>query len=160
MATKIKIDGKIYNSIDEAAKAFQITKAGMYMRLNRLYKDGHTYEYIDEAKQKRAEATKEKLKPKLNPVLIDLGITEPGISIRLNHCLKYERVETVDQLLKLNVCDLLKMPNMGRKSVGRLIDALAKKGLYISTRDTMQKDPNMSLQEYIKQQKQYFGIKN
>jgi len=160
MATKIKVDGKIYNSIDEAAKAFQITKAGMYMRLNHPYKDGHTYEYVDEAKQKRAEATKEKLKPKLNPVLIELGIIEPGISIRLNHCLKYEHVETVDQLLKLNVCDLLKMPNMGRKSVGRLIDALAEKGLYISTRYNEQKNSDMPLGEYVKQQKQYFGIKD
>ncbi len=159
MPTKIKIDGKVYNSIDEAAKVFQITRGGMYMRLNHPCKDGHTYEYIDEAKQKRAEATKERLKPKLSPVLIELGITESGIDMRLNHYLQDERIETMDQLLKYSVWDILKIPNLGKKSVGKIIDALAKKGLYLSTRYDERKDPNMSLQEYIKQQKQYCGIK-
>lgn len=159
MPTKIKIDGKVYNSINEAAEVFQITRGGMYARLNHPYKDGHTYEYINEAKQKRAEATKERLKPKLSPVLIELGITEPGISTRLNHYLQNERIETMDQLLKRSVWDILKIPNLGKKSVGKIIDALAKKGLYLSTRCDERKDPNMSLQEYIKQQKQSCGIK-
>lgn len=65
----------------------------------------------------------------------------------------------MDQLLKRSVWDILKIPNLGKKSVGKIIDALAKKGLYLSTRYDERKDPNMSLQEYIKQQKQYCGIK-
>lgn len=59
MPTKIKIDGKIYNSINEAAEVFQITRGGMYARLNHPYKDGHTYEYINEAKQKQHCCIKE-----------------------------------------------------------------------------------------------------
>ena len=48
---------------------------------------------------------------------------------RADNCLKSENVRTIGALLLLSECDLLKIPNLGRKSLKEIKAALAGKGL-------------------------------
>lgn len=51
------------------------------------------------------------------------------ISVRAVNCLRGEGIYTLDELLELTSIDLLKTPNLGRKSHTEIINALADRGL-------------------------------
>lgn len=124
----VKINGKIYKSYAEACKALDISSALLYSRLQRVTPlRGVTYEYVEEDKRRKVQE-----KYGLHPIIVELGITNPGICVRLSNCLRNDKIETMEQLLEHSESDLLKTPNMGFKSLKVLIDALEEKGLHLN----------------------------
>ena len=54
------------------------------------------------------------------------------LSIRVQHCLQAEEIETIEQLLLCKESDLLKTPNLGRKSLNEIKEALALRGMRLA----------------------------
>lgn len=52
-------------------------------------------------------------------------------TVRTANCLKAEGIETVDQLIACTAGELLKAPNLGRKSLKEIQDTLALRGLFL-----------------------------
>lgn len=75
----------------------------------------------------------EQPKPQYDPIL-DQGVEHLDINVRTQNCLIHAGgVRYIGQLLPLSKNDLLKIPNLGRKSVAELIDLMAAKGLQLET---------------------------
>jgi DNA-directed RNA polymerase alpha subunit len=64
-----------------------------------------------------------------NGVAVGRKIEELGLLVKTENCLKADGICTVEQLTKLTSNHLLKIPNMGRKSVGEIEQALFMQGL-------------------------------
>lgn len=56
-------------------------------------------------------------------------IGDLGLSARSGSCLEAESIRTISQLLRCTENDLLKVPNLGRRSLNELKDRLAERGL-------------------------------
>jgi DNA-directed RNA polymerase alpha subunit len=65
-------------------------------------------------------------------ILNSMDIGELNISLRPYTCLKRSEINTVSDLLKKSKKDLLKLPNLGKKSVEEIEKSLAQKGLFLS----------------------------
>ena len=61
-----------------------------------------------------------------------MDIGELNISLRPYTCLKRSNINTVLELLKKSKKDLLKLSNLGKKSVEEIEKSLAQKGLFLS----------------------------
>lgn len=57
------------------------------------------------------------------------GLEKLNLTVRTQRCLKVDEVYTLTQLLNCTKYRLLKIPNMGRKSVNEVIEKLAEYGL-------------------------------
>lgn len=57
------------------------------------------------------------------------GIELLELTVRSEHCLKAEGIYTVSQLLKYSDIGLLRLPNLGRKSLREIIEQLDARGL-------------------------------
>lgn len=55
-----------------------------------------------------------------------------NLDLRAFHCLMAEEIYTVQQLLKFTEQQLLRVPNLGRKSLNRLKEQLALQGLALA----------------------------
>ena len=64
-----------------------------------------------------------------NGVAVGREIEELGLLVKTENCLKADGICTVEQLTKLTSNHLLKIPNMGRKSVMEIEQALFVQGL-------------------------------
>ena len=64
-----------------------------------------------------------------NGVAVGRKIEELGLLVKTENCLKADGICTVEQLTKLTSNHLLKIPNMGRKSVREIEQALFMQGL-------------------------------
>lgn len=66
----------------------------------------------------------------LHPIIkeLEMGFI-PRFTIRLSNMLYSNKIETLDDLVKYDVRDLLKTPNIGPKSISVLEHALKKKNL-------------------------------
>lgn len=131
MVTKVKIDGKVYNSLVEGAASLGINPAALYNRLN-YYKhkiNGHVCEYAD-----KKQLDKVKNKHVLNPLIKELGIDKinPKLTIRISNRLNDNKIYTLEDLTKYSENDLLKMPDFGRKCLEVMNKALAKKYLWLA----------------------------
>ncbi len=65
-------------------------------------------------------------------ILNSIDIGELNISLRPYTCLKRSNINTLSDLLKKSKKDLLKLPNLGKKSVEEIEKSLAQKGLFLS----------------------------
>ena len=54
------------------------------------------------------------------------GIEMLDLMVRTQNCLKAENIKTIDQLLGWSPEQLLKTPNLGRKSLNEVVDKLAE----------------------------------
>ena len=57
------------------------------------------------------------------------GIEKLELTVRSEHCLKAEGIYTITQLLKYSDIGLLRLPNLGRKSLREIIEQLDARGL-------------------------------
>lgn len=60
------------------------------------------------------------------------SIRNLGLTVRTTHCLLSEGIETVEQLLTWSRSDLLRIPNMGKKSVDEIMVILAGSGMQLA----------------------------
>ena len=65
------------------------------------------------------------------PLKHDLSVTTEnlGLTERTKNCLLAEKIHTLKDLLEWSEIDLLKTPNLGRKSLSEIHKMLASKGL-------------------------------
>lgn len=73
------------------------------------------------------ESTEEK-RTEFDPVLL-LPIDDLELTVRSTNCLKAEDVMYIGDLIQKTESDLLKTPNLGKKSLNEIKDVLATKGL-------------------------------
>lgn len=67
--------------------------------------------------------------------VLDMAIEELDLSVRSYNCLKRASIHTVDDLTKKSVDDMLKVRNLGQKSLEEVIKKLADLGLQLRSND-------------------------
>ena len=66
--------------------------------------------------------------PQIDPVLLR-PVDDLELTVRSANCLKAENIYYIGDLIQRHENDLLKAPNLGRKSLNEIKDILASKGL-------------------------------
>ncbi len=74
----------------------------------------------------------ERVTDELNPLLL-MPIDELDLTVRSTNCLKAERIFYVGDLVVRTEVELLKAPNLGRKSLDEIKSVLAERGLSLGT---------------------------
>ena len=62
------------------------------------------------------------------------GIDELELSVRSYNCLKRAGINTVEDLCAKSMDDLMKVRNMGRKSLDEILNKLESMGLHLATK--------------------------
>ena len=75
-----------------------------------------------------AEQEAKKEQNDFDPLLLR-SIEELGLTVRSTNCLKAESIFLIGDLIQRSEFDLLKTPNLGKKSLNEIKDVLASKGL-------------------------------
>lgn len=70
-----------------------------------------------------------------NAKLLERSIEEMDFSVRSYNCLKRAGINTVEDLIKKTEDDMLKVKNLGRKSLEEVMHKLAEEGLSLKKRD-------------------------
>ncbi len=70
----------------------------------------------------------EDTKPKYDPILLS-HVDDLELTVRSANCLKAEAIHLIGDLVQKTEVELLKTPNLGRKSLTEIKDVLASKGL-------------------------------
>jgi DNA-directed RNA polymerase alpha subunit len=65
----------------------------------------------------------------LKDAIAEDGIEKLELTVRSEHCLKAEGIYTITQLLTYSDIGLLRVPNLGRKSLREIIEQLDARGL-------------------------------
>ncbi len=65
-------------------------------------------------------------------VVVNAPIEGLYLAVRSENCLKAEGINTIGQLITWSESALLKTPNLGRKSLGEIKDALARLNLSLA----------------------------
>ncbi len=79
------------------------------------------------------EAKTEEKEVEIDPILLH-AIDELDLTVRSANCLKAQNVNYVGDLIQCNEMDLLKTPNLGKKSLAEIKIVLADKGLSLGMR--------------------------
>lgn len=59
-----------------------------------------------------------------------MNIKDLGLNARTRNCLRFEGIETLDQLMEVDYWTLLKIPNFGKVSFDHLCEVLDQKGIH------------------------------
>lgn len=117
----IETDGSV-----EAKDALSYSVELLLTHLNPLLEIGNRMENLREA----VEVSKddgEDLKNKEKDVL-NLKIDELDFTVRSNNCLKKAGIESLGDLVRLSIQDLLKIKNLGRKSLTEIVEKVKEYG--------------------------------
>ena len=79
-----------------------------------------------------AEVEEEKAPP-IDPVLLR-PVDDLELTVRSANCLKAEDIYYIGDLIQRTETELLKTPNLGRKSLNEIKEVLASKGLTLGSR--------------------------
>ncbi len=75
-----------------------------------------------------APITEEKLTPQVDPILLR-PVDDLELTVRSANCLKAENIYYIGDLIQRTETELLKTPNLGRKSLNEIKEVLASRGL-------------------------------
>jgi DNA-directed RNA polymerase subunit alpha len=78
-------------------------------------------------------ATEEKHEPEIDPILLR-PVDDLELTVRSANCLKAENLYYIGDLIQRTEVELLKTPNLGKKSLTEIKDVLASKGLSLGMR--------------------------
>ena len=87
--------------------------------------------FVDLSKEEEQE-TPEVEEVKVDPILLR-SIDDLELTVRSANCLKAESIHYIGDLIQRAEVDLLKTPNLGRKSLTEIKDVLASRGLMLGT---------------------------
>ena len=76
----------------------------------------------------------DKIQTKLNELGIDY-VSELEFTVRTDNVLKAVGILTIHELVKKTQLDLMKIPNMGKKTLTEIKDVLESKGLYLGMKE-------------------------
>ncbi len=85
-------------------------------------------EYFIDIKKNNKLNIKKNIKPKYNPILLG-SVDELELTVRSANCLKTESIFYIGDLVQKTEFDLLKTPNLGKKSLTEIKDILSSRGL-------------------------------
>ncbi|MBL3528141.1 MAG: DNA-directed RNA polymerase subunit alpha [gamma proteobacterium endosymbiont of Lamellibrachia anaximandri] len=80
-----------------------------------------------------AEATAEPEEPTIDPILLR-PVDDLELTVRSANCLKAENIFLIGDLIQRTEVELLKTPNLGKKSLTEIKDVLARRGLSLGVR--------------------------
>jgi DNA-directed RNA polymerase subunit alpha len=80
-----------------------------------------------------AAAEPEKEEPEIDPILLR-PVDDLELTVRSANCLKTENIHYIGDLIQRTEVDLLKTPNLGKKSLTEIKDVLASRGLSLGVR--------------------------
>ncbi|OQM34122.1 DNA-directed RNA polymerase subunit alpha [bacterium endosymbiont of Pedicinus badii] len=76
---------------------------------------------------------KEKELPKFDPILLK-NVDDLELTVRSANCLKAESIQYIGDLVQKTEVELLKTPNLGKKSLTEIKDVLSSRGLSLGTK--------------------------
>jgi DNA-directed RNA polymerase subunit alpha len=94
--------------------------------------------------QSREEATSDTDVPEVDPILLR-PVDDLELTVRSANCLKAEQIYYIGDLIQCTEVELLKTPNLGKKSLTEIKSILAVKGLSLGMR--LENWPPASLKE-------------
>jgi DNA-directed RNA polymerase subunit alpha len=83
--------------------------------------------------QGKAEAQPESQEPEIDPILLR-PVDDLELTVRSANCLKAEHIYYIGDLIQRTEVELLKTPNLGKKSLTEIKDVLASRGLSLGMR--------------------------
>ena len=92
----------------------------------------------------REEAEPEEQEPDIDPILLR-PVDDLELTVRSANCLKAEQIFFIGDLIQRTEVELLKTPNLGKKSLTEIKDVLASRGLSLGMR--LENWPPASLKE-------------
>ncbi len=92
------------------------------------------------------EAEVETKEPQIDPILLR-PVDDLELTVRSANCLKAENIFLIGDLIQRTEVELLKTPNLGKKSLTEIKDVLATRGLSLGMR--LENWPPEGLEEYI-----------
>lgn len=101
------------NTIRLCGKGIEITLSKDYKPFKRVIVNGHEY-VLDESKE-----------PRITPV------ASLDLSVRAENVLRFNGVETIEQLLNMTYLDVLKIRNMGKRCTDEIKKKLEAQGLHL-----------------------------
>ncbi|MES9855756.1 MAG: DNA-directed RNA polymerase subunit alpha [Sedimenticola sp.] len=81
----------------------------------------------------KAEVEEESSKPTIDPILLR-PVDDLELTVRSANCLKAENIFMIGDLIQRTEVELLKTPNLGKKSLTEIKDVLATRGLSLGMR--------------------------
>ena len=64
---------------------------------------------------------------------LDMSIEDLELSVRSHNCLKRAGINTVEELVQRSEADMMKVRNLGRKSLDEVVQKLAALGLKLAS---------------------------
>ncbi|MGB0495578.1 MAG: DNA-directed RNA polymerase subunit alpha [Kangiellaceae bacterium] len=87
--------------------------------------------FVDLQDEKQAEP--EQQEPEIDPILLR-PVDDLELTVRSANCLKTENIHYIGDLIQRTEVELLKTPNLGKKSLTEIKDVLASRGLSLGMR--------------------------
>ena len=89
--------------------------------------------YLDETTSAKPEEAQGEAVPQIDPILLR-PVDDLELTVRSANCLKAENIFLIGDLVQRTEVELLKTPNLGKKSLTEIKDVLATRGLSLGQR--------------------------
>ena len=89
--------------------------------------------FVDLEGEPETPVTLEKKEPPIDPILLR-PVDDLELTVRSANCLKAENIYLIGDLIQRTEVELLKTPNLGKKSLTEIKDVLATRGLSLGMR--------------------------
>ncbi|MDU6079763.1 MAG: DNA-directed RNA polymerase subunit alpha [Pantoea sp.] len=124
-----------YSPVDRIAYNVEAARVEQRTDLDKLVIEMETNGTIDpeEAIRRAAQPEVKEEKPEFDPILLR-PVDDLELTVRSANCLKAEAIHYIGDLVQRTEVELLKTPNLGKKSLTEIKDVLASRGLSLGMR--------------------------